>query len=153
MIVNRVTPGSAADQAGVRVGDRIYRIAGQDFADAEDFRQRAVASAGPLSLDVETDGRVRTLTLPTLVDDAKANGAPNQPRRNRISMCHCWLVQQRLRLLHGAVDFAGRSELTDYSNFGRALAAPAAGGLVIPSNSSSKTSVVLGPIGGWPCSP
>ena len=46
VIVNRVTPGSAAELAGVRVGDRIYRIGGRDFADGEEFRELAVDARG-----------------------------------------------------------------------------------------------------------
>ncbi len=63
IIVNRVTPGSAADQAGVRVGDRIYRVGGRDFADGEEFRWLAVNAAGILPLEVETAGKVRTVKL------------------------------------------------------------------------------------------
>jgi hypothetical protein len=63
VIVNRVTPGSAADLAGLHVGDRIYRIGGQDFADGEQFRQLAVNSSGRILLEVETLGRVRALEI------------------------------------------------------------------------------------------
>jgi C-terminal processing protease CtpA/Prc len=75
VIVNRVTPGSAAERAGLRVGDRIYRIGDQEFARGEEFRQRAVSTAGPLSLEVETAGQVRTLEIvPVDLDDEAASG-------------------------------------------------------------------------------
>jgi membrane-associated protease RseP (regulator of RpoE activity) len=78
VIVNRVTPGSAADQAGVRVGDRIYRIDGRDFTDGEEFRQRAVAVSGPVSLEIESAGRVRSLVLPG-IDGDSASAAVDAP--------------------------------------------------------------------------
>ncbi len=74
VIVNRVVPGSAAELAGLRIGDRIYRINGQDFADAEAFRRVAIESAGPITLDYERAGQVRTAELPT-VDIADAQAA------------------------------------------------------------------------------
>jgi hypothetical protein len=65
VIVNRVVPGSAAEMAGVRVGDRIYRINGQTFADAEAFRQAATQATGPIVLETERAGQVRSAELPS----------------------------------------------------------------------------------------
>ncbi len=71
VIVNRLTPGSAADIAGIRAGDRIQRVSGSDFVDAEDFRRRVNSEPGVLRLDVETAGRVRTVEIP-LADPGSA---------------------------------------------------------------------------------
>ncbi len=63
VIVSQVVAGSPAAAAGLRVGDRIYRVGGQDFADDNAFAQLARTLPGPLELVVERDGRLRTLVL------------------------------------------------------------------------------------------
>ncbi|MGO9114548.1 MAG: M28 family peptidase [Thermoguttaceae bacterium] len=63
VIVSHVAAGSAAATAGLRVGDRIYRIGGRDFADDTAFAQLARTLPGPLELLVERDGRLRTVVL------------------------------------------------------------------------------------------
>jgi hypothetical protein len=68
-IVNRLTPGSPADLAGLRIGDRIYKIGGREFASGEEFRRLATTSPSPMVLEVETSGRVRTVEVPQF-DDA-----------------------------------------------------------------------------------
>jgi C-terminal processing protease CtpA/Prc len=62
-ILNRVLPGSAADAAGLHVNDRIYRVAGHDFATAEEFRELITAPATAIDLEVETHGQMRRVTL------------------------------------------------------------------------------------------
>jgi S1-C subfamily serine protease len=88
LIVNRLTPGSPADLAGIRPNDRIQRIGGQEFANAEEFQRAAAATDGPLVLEIETAGRVRTVEIPPL-DEApqdplpeEANPAPRRPLSN-----------------------------------------------------------------------
>ncbi|HTU25008.1 MAG TPA: M20/M25/M40 family metallo-hydrolase [Pirellulales bacterium] len=63
VILNRVLPGSAADAAGLHVNDRIYRVAGHDFANESEFRERLKEATGPLELEVESHGQVRTVKL------------------------------------------------------------------------------------------
>ena len=63
VIVSHVAAGSAAAAAGLRVGDRIYRVGGRDFADDAAFAQLARTLPGPLELLVERDGRLRTVVL------------------------------------------------------------------------------------------
>ena len=63
VILNRVLPGSAAEAAGLHVGDRIYRIAGRDFATADDFRGLITSASGHVELDAESHGQVRKVTL------------------------------------------------------------------------------------------
>ncbi len=72
VLITSVAPGSPAEQAGIRAGDRVYRIGGQDFANGEAFRALAVSLPGPLELQVERHGRMRTVqaeTPPALVAD------------------------------------------------------------------------------------
>jgi hypothetical protein len=49
--------------AGLRVGDRVLRIAGRDFADDAAFAKLAATLPGPLDLLVERDGRFQVLVL------------------------------------------------------------------------------------------
>jgi hypothetical protein len=63
VILGYVIPGSPAAQAGLRVGDRIYQVAGHDFADETAFAQQVKAYPISLSLLVERDGRLRVIIL------------------------------------------------------------------------------------------
>ncbi len=63
IILTYVVPGSPAARAGLEVGDRIYQVAGEDFADDAEFAQRAKAHLGPMELTVERDGQIRTAVL------------------------------------------------------------------------------------------
>lgn len=76
VIVNRITPGSPADKAGIRSGDRIYRIGGQAFTGGNQFRELAQSLSDPITLDVETRGRVRSVELPAIQAAEPAESAP-----------------------------------------------------------------------------
>jgi hypothetical protein len=64
VIINRVTPGSSADLAGLQVNDRIYRIGRQELVTGDELRQWASGAREPLVLEIETAGRVRTVEIP-----------------------------------------------------------------------------------------
>jgi len=72
IIVNRLTPGSPADKVGIRSGDRIYRINGQSFSGGNEFRDLAQSLPDPITLDVETRGKVRSVELPAIQSSAPA---------------------------------------------------------------------------------
>lgn len=61
-ILTEVVPGSAADEAGLKVRDRLYAIDGRDFSSSEEL-QAALAGSSRLSLLVERDGRLRTIQI------------------------------------------------------------------------------------------
>ena len=63
IILAHVVPGSLAAQAGLCVGDRIYRVGGRDFSDEAVFSQLAKTQPLPLQLLVEREGRLRTVIL------------------------------------------------------------------------------------------
>ncbi len=63
VVLTGVIPGSPAAWAGLQPGDRIYQIAGRDFADDAQFAELAKTLPGPLNLLVERDGRVRTVEI------------------------------------------------------------------------------------------
>jgi hypothetical protein len=65
IIVNRVVGGSLAERAGLHVNDRIDRVSGHLFATGEEFRKLVNEPAEDLVLDVEAEGRLRTVELPT----------------------------------------------------------------------------------------
>jgi membrane-associated protease RseP (regulator of RpoE activity) len=60
VVVCRVVAGSPAQEAGLRVGDRIYRIDGEDFR-ADIFRERLANSGESPTLLIEREGTVREL--------------------------------------------------------------------------------------------
>ncbi len=63
VILTHVVPGSPAARAGLLAGDRVYQVAGRDFADEAAFARLAKTAADPLQLLVERDGRLRIVLL------------------------------------------------------------------------------------------
>jgi membrane-associated protease RseP (regulator of RpoE activity) len=68
VLLTRVALGSPAARAGLRAGDRIYRVDGADFLGGRDFRGRIEVAEGPTQLLVERAGRARQIeiVLPTI---------------------------------------------------------------------------------------
>ncbi len=58
VVLKQVFSGSAAARAGLRAGDRVYRVAGRDFSDDKQFAQWVTTLPGPLELLVEREGRL-----------------------------------------------------------------------------------------------
>ncbi|MBN2022800.1 MAG: M28 family peptidase [Pirellulales bacterium] len=63
VILTHVVSGSPAARAGLAPGDRIYQVAGRDFADDAEFAKRVASLPGPLELLVERGGRLRTVVV------------------------------------------------------------------------------------------
>ena len=63
LIVNRVIPGSPADEAGIRLNDRIYTAAGQGSLSTESFLALVGSTTGPLELLIESSGQPRTVKV------------------------------------------------------------------------------------------
>lgn len=69
VILDRVTAGSPADEAGLATGDRISRINGHRFRSHREFHELVTRTdwpehaAGQLVLETERDGRTRTITI------------------------------------------------------------------------------------------
>ena len=63
IILTHVVPGSPAARAGLRMGDRIYQVAGRDFADESGFARLVKTRAESLQLLMERDGRPRIMIL------------------------------------------------------------------------------------------
>ena len=64
IILTHVIPRTPAAEAGLRPGDRIYRVAGRDIVDGDEFLRIVRGLSGPVELLVERDGRVRTVRVP-----------------------------------------------------------------------------------------
>ena len=63
VVLCHVAAGSPAAAAGLRVGDRIYQIAGRDFSDDDAFAKMAKTLPGPLDLLVERNGHIQVITV------------------------------------------------------------------------------------------
>ncbi|MCG8155497.1 sigma E protease regulator RseP [Brenneria goodwinii] len=74
-VLTQVQPGSAAEKAGLQVGDRIVKVGGQVLTDWQSFVNAVRDNPGqPIALDVERGG----ITLPlTLTPDSKSIGNGN----------------------------------------------------------------------------
>jgi predicted metalloprotease with PDZ domain len=62
--VVRIVRHSVADQAGLRVGDRIHLLGGAAFADSQEFLQLAQRVELPATVRIERTGRIQELMLP-----------------------------------------------------------------------------------------
>lgn len=62
-IVSQVIFGSAAQQGGVQVGDRIYELGGQRFRSEQEFVNLLAVARDPLAIWLEREGRLRQVTL------------------------------------------------------------------------------------------
>ncbi len=63
IILTYVVPGTPAARAGLQAGDRIYQIAGRDFADETAFVEMLKTLPDPLELLVDRDGKLRTVVI------------------------------------------------------------------------------------------
>ena len=82
VIINRVVSGSPADLAGLRVNERVYRIAGREFNNGEEFRRLVAESNGPIQLEVEGEGRVRSVeVVPATIRTLQARDGGEEPAR------------------------------------------------------------------------
>ncbi len=63
VVLTRVMPGSPAHQAGLRAGDRVYQVAGEDFADEKEFAERLRHLPGSVEFLIERQGRLETVIL------------------------------------------------------------------------------------------
>ena len=62
-IITAVAAGSPAALAGLLPGDRVYQIAGRDFAGDAEFAELARTLPGPIKLRIERSGKLRTVEL------------------------------------------------------------------------------------------
>ena len=65
VVLSEIVPLSAADLAGLAVGDRIYRVAGEDFRDGQQLAQRLAVLPGPVALLIERNGRLQQVVVET----------------------------------------------------------------------------------------
>jgi hypothetical protein len=72
----RVVQHSPADQAGLRVGDRIHRLNEATFADSQQFQQLAQQLELPATVRIERAGQIRELLLPSTVESLVSRDTP-----------------------------------------------------------------------------
>ncbi len=63
VILTRVIAGSAADQGGLAVRDRIYAVNGQSFADGDRFGELVTHTDGPVQFRIERQGILQDITI------------------------------------------------------------------------------------------
>jgi predicted metalloprotease with PDZ domain len=78
-----ITPGSPADQAGLRLYDRIYEVNGRRFSSSDEFRQLTNSLPSPLELLTETNGKIRTVSVQRL--EIVASPSESQPTSAAVS--------------------------------------------------------------------
>jgi membrane-associated protease RseP (regulator of RpoE activity) len=66
VLLTQVVYGSAAHAAGLQVRDRVYAVGGQRFTSSDEFTRLLTTQAGPLELQIERQGRIKSLTLDVL---------------------------------------------------------------------------------------
>jgi peptidase M28-like protein/PDZ domain-containing protein len=62
----RVVPGSPAEEAGLRLFDRIYEVDGRRFASSDEFANLLQGDQGPTQWLVESSGRIKTVEVTPL---------------------------------------------------------------------------------------
>ena len=75
VMLTRVVPGSAAEQAGLAARDRVYQVDGREFTDGQEFGRLVTSATGPVSLLVERQGVLHTFIVRPL--DLVATDAPS----------------------------------------------------------------------------
>jgi hypothetical protein len=66
VILTQVIPGSAAQLAGLAVGDRLHALGGQRFANGDELSKLISTSPSPFEVIMERSGRMRVLKVETL---------------------------------------------------------------------------------------
>ena len=61
--INLLEAGSPAEVAGLKLNDRILQVNGENFKSGEECRKLLLESPSPLSLLIERQGLLRTLTI------------------------------------------------------------------------------------------
>jgi len=61
--ISRVVPASPADQAGLKVNDRIYRVSGQTFSSSAQLHRLLITLPSPLQLEIAREGALQTVEL------------------------------------------------------------------------------------------
>ncbi len=76
VLITQVVYGSPAQTAGVDTGDRVYAVNGQSFANQDEFSRLITTLPGPLELEFERQGRLKTVKLDVVAPQPAAAGAP-----------------------------------------------------------------------------
>ena len=80
-ILTRVLPGSPADAAGLRAGDRIYQIGGRDFTSPRGISRPGHDTAGPPGVDGRNAGSGAPSDAPSGRRDVGQHAGRHQVRR------------------------------------------------------------------------
>jgi len=75
VLLTQVVFGSPAHAAGLAIRDRIYSVNGQSFAAHDEFARLITTLPGPLELEIERQGRMKTVKVEVLMPQP-AESAP-----------------------------------------------------------------------------
>ncbi|MFO0773995.1 MAG: RIP metalloprotease RseP [Nitrospiraceae bacterium] len=76
--IEAVMPGSPADAAGLKAGDRIIRVNDRDVSTSTELHELVVKSNGkPLTIDVRRQDQVKTYVVTPASGDPMPDGAPS----------------------------------------------------------------------------
>jgi hypothetical protein len=90
MVVVGIVHDSPAEQAGLKIADRVYQISDHDFSSSEEFQRLLTTESNPLKLTVENQGHIRTVELvragesPRELRAARKPKDPSEPRLLRL---------------------------------------------------------------------
>ena len=79
-LIEKVLPGSPAQEAGLRPGDVIAKFDGRDIRDFNDLRKRVAAAKVGTEINVEVARAERTFTLPVTLVEMQRPGRTSPPR-------------------------------------------------------------------------
>jgi hypothetical protein len=63
VLLTEVVPHSAAHLAGLKIGDRIYRVAGRDFRDGNELAKLLSSLPSPVPMQIERSGQLRSMSI------------------------------------------------------------------------------------------
>jgi len=86
-VVGHVMPGSPAAKAGIREGDKIVRLNGQDNPDWEDILLKELGDVGrPLTVTLERNGHSISTTVTPVFDEKQGGGSAGWEGQNKVQV-------------------------------------------------------------------
>lgn len=86
-VVGHVVPGSPAANAGIREGDKIIRLNGQNNPDWEDISLKELGSVGsPMTVTIERNGHSISTTVTPVFDEREGGGSAGWEGQDQVQV-------------------------------------------------------------------